>query len=201
MKSIKCHRRYTGTASDNLCANPLRVREAVVAGGRRFQDEAARYEKPPRGSERRNTGSSKSPAARANFFCSQDFENSVVWKYATFDIESEYDIYFDIKTVLIRGVFIWKPIFPQNESFCRKINSISKTNSWSLEIRTTLRSDFSSIRRHTGKRLWYHSGPHSKCYVLLKYYGSYYKRTGVIKQHVNLRDFEGSPNHRDFYQK
>ena len=42
----------------------------------------------------------------SRFFQSQNFENGIVQNYATFDVESEYDIYFDIKTVLTRRVFI-----------------------------------------------------------------------------------------------
>ena len=40
------------------------------------------------------------------FFQSQNFENGIVSKYVTFDTQSECDIYFDIKTVLIHGVFV-----------------------------------------------------------------------------------------------
>ena len=43
---------------------------------------------------------------RADFYRSQNFENGIVKKYVTFDEESKYDIYFDIKTVLTRGVSI-----------------------------------------------------------------------------------------------
>ena len=77
----------------------------------------------------------------------------------------------------------------------------SQNNGWSLEIQTTLQSDFSCILRHTGKRLWYHSEPHSKCYRLFKYYDSHLKSTGAIEQYVNLREMGSSPNHRDFFPK
>ena len=45
--------------------NSFRVREVVVAGGRRFQDEAARYENIRRDSDKRRAGSSSSPATVA----------------------------------------------------------------------------------------------------------------------------------------
>ena len=41
------------------------MRKAVVSGGRRFQDEAARYENARRDSDRRKAGSSNSRAAVA----------------------------------------------------------------------------------------------------------------------------------------
>ena len=36
----------------------------------------------------------------------QNFENGIVYEYVTFDVKSENDIYFDIKIVLMRGVFV-----------------------------------------------------------------------------------------------
>ena len=50
---------------------------------------------------------------RAGHFESQNFENGIVLKYATFDIEPESDIYFDFRTVLTRGVLRENPIFPK----------------------------------------------------------------------------------------
>ena len=50
--------------SPRFSGSPLE-REVIVAGGRRFQDEAARYENTRRESDRRRAGSSNSPAAVA----------------------------------------------------------------------------------------------------------------------------------------
>ena len=62
-KQIERYKRYT--TGDKRRANSVRVREAVVAGGRWFQVEAARYENARRDSDRRKAGSSNSPAAVA----------------------------------------------------------------------------------------------------------------------------------------
>ena len=43
---------------------------------------------------------------RANIYQSQNLENGIELKYVTFDVESEYDIYFDLKIVLTRGASI-----------------------------------------------------------------------------------------------
>ena len=43
---------------------------------------------------------------QADIYRSQNLENGIVLKYATFEVESEYAIYFDIKTVLTQGVSI-----------------------------------------------------------------------------------------------
>ena len=39
-------------------------------------------------------------------FPRHNFKNGVVYKYVTFDVESEYGIYFYIKTILTQEVFI-----------------------------------------------------------------------------------------------
>ena len=51
-------------------------------------------------------------------------------EYVTLDVESEYDIYFDIKTILTRVVFIWNPhfspkwvILPKNRQYLKNYKS------------------------------------------------------------------------------
>ena len=51
-----------------------------------------------------NTFNMGSRAGR--FFRRQNFENCIVQKYVTLDVEYEYGIYLDIKTVLTHGVFV-----------------------------------------------------------------------------------------------
>ena len=70
-------------------------------------------------------------ASRAGwFFQSKNFENGILSKYVTFDVESKSDIYFDIKQVLPAGFSFENPIFfqkwvilPRNRQYLKNCNS------------------------------------------------------------------------------